>query len=136
MKDRTHCRQSQQHTPLHVIPPPLPPPLLHTVPTNISIEKLHSYIQVLCQQLRVVFSDNNADSTQQMPDTYRLRNCDGLHLNTRGRKALSDSLVNVIISSRMSVAPPAARCRPQHQQVQHPGSTKVVRIASIYPSLC
>ena len=33
-----------------------------------------SDIQVLCQQQRVVFVDNNTDSTHQMPDSYRLRN--------------------------------------------------------------
>ena len=89
--------------------------------TNVSIDKLNSDLQVLCQQLRVVFVDNNTESTYQMPDTYRLSNRDGLHLNTPGRKALSDRLVNVIIPSRQPVAPSATRCRPvpQHQQVQH-----------------
>ena len=89
--------------------------------TNVSIDKLNSDLQVLCQQLRVVFVDNNTESAYQMPDTYRLSNRDGLHLNTPGRKVLSDRLVNVIIPSRQSVAPSATRCRPvpQHQQVQH-----------------
>ena len=89
--------------------------------TNVSIDKLNSDLQVLCQQMRVVFVDNNTESTYQMPDTYRLSNRDGLHLNTPGRKALSDRLVNVIIPSRQPVAPSATRCRPvpQHQQVQH-----------------
>ena len=58
-------------------------------PTNVSIDKLNSDLQVLCQQPRVVFVDNNTDSTYQMPATYRLSNRDGLHLNTPGRKALS-----------------------------------------------
>ena len=72
--------------------------------TNVSIDKLNSDLQVLCQQLRVVFVDNNTESTYQMPDTYRLSNRDGLHLNTPGLKALSDRLVNVIMPSRQSVA--------------------------------
>ena len=90
--------------------------------TNITIDKLNSDLCVLCQHQRVVFVDNNTDSTYQMPVTYRLSNRDGLHLNMRGRKDLSDRLVNVIMPSRLSVAPSATRCRPvpQHQQVRHP----------------
>ena len=33
---KTRRRQSQQHTPLHVITPPPPPPLPHTVPCDSS----------------------------------------------------------------------------------------------------
>ena len=37
VKEKTHRRQSQQHTPLHVIPPPPPPPFPNIVPCNSSV---------------------------------------------------------------------------------------------------
>ena len=57
-----------------------------------------------------------------MPDTYRLSNRAGLHLNMRGRNDLSARLVDVVIPSRLSVAPSATGCRPvpQHKKVRHP----------------
>ena len=46
--------------------------------------------------MKIHFVNSNAESTHQAPDTYRLNNRDGLHLNIRGRKQLCERPANLI----------------------------------------
>ena len=74
--------------------------------TNLTIDKINNELRVLCDEQNINFVDNNAESTHQAPDTYRLNNLDGLHLNIHGRKQLCERLANLILPGRPVITRP------------------------------
>ena len=74
--------------------------------TNLTIDKINNELRVLCDQKNINFGDNNAESTHQAPDIYRLNNHDVLHLNIHGRKKLCERLANLILPGRHVITRP------------------------------
>ena len=88
--------------------------------TYLKIDKINNDLRVLCDQQNINFVDNNVESTHQAPDTYRLNNHDGLHLNIHGRRQLCERLANLILpGSHVFTRPTPARhvSAPLIQQV-------------------